>query len=77
MKKIFHQHLLFGLIVAVLMAAPVEGASITGTIQNLTHGSYFTPLLITAHDEGIDLFEPGQAASEQLRAMAEGVIFPG
>ena len=72
MKTTSHRLALFGFVMAILVAASVEAASITGTIQNLTHGSYFTPLVITAHDESLDLFEPGQSASEQLRAMAEG-----
>jgi len=42
------------------------------TITNLTHGSWFTPLLVAAHDPGTELFHVGDAASAELRAMAEG-----
>lgn len=52
------------------------GAALAGdfsvTIKNLTNGVYFTPLLITAHDGHQNLFETGEPATEQLRAMAEG-----
>ena len=61
------------LIVVFLLSA---GASHAGdfkvTIKNLTNGIYFTPLLITAHDGRQNLFETGEPATEQLRAMAEG-----
>ncbi len=42
------------------------------TLTNLTNGTYFTPLLVTAHDDSADLFEPGTTASDELAAMAEG-----
>ncbi len=42
------------------------------SVTNLTHATYFTPLLIAVHDRHTDLFEPGVAASEHLQAMAEG-----
>jgi hypothetical protein len=42
------------------------------SVTNLTNATYFTPLLIAAHNRGIDLFEPGMAASANLQAMAEG-----
>lgn len=45
---------------------------ITVTVQNLTHGSHFTPLLIAAHDGTTHLFQSGGAASANLQAMAEG-----
>ncbi len=42
------------------------------SVTNLTHATYFTPLLIAVHDRHTDLFEPGVAASDHLQAMAEG-----
>ncbi|MEJ2452726.1 MAG: spondin domain-containing protein [Candidatus Thiodiazotropha sp.] len=42
------------------------------SVTNLTHATYFTPLLIAVHDRHSDLFEPGVAASDHLQAMAEG-----
>jgi len=41
-------------------------------ITNLTHATYFTPLLVASHDDGFHLFEPGMPASAPLQAMAEG-----
>ena len=40
-------------------------------ITNLTHGNYFTPLLVTAHDSGSHLFQVGIPADVSLEAMAE------
>ena len=45
---------------------------VTVEVTNLTHGSYFTPLLVAAHPERVDLFEVGEPASAALQAMAEG-----
>jgi len=45
---------------------------ITVTVQNLTHGSHFTPLLVAAHKSGTHLFQTGSSASASLQAMAEG-----
>ncbi len=45
---------------------------VTVTVQNLTHGSHFTPLLVAAHDGSTHLFQSGSAASANLQAMAEG-----
>ncbi len=41
-------------------------------ITNLTHAIHFTPLLISAHNNGISLFKPGEMAGVELQAMAEG-----
>ncbi|MDH3694089.1 MAG: spondin domain-containing protein [Gammaproteobacteria bacterium] len=43
----------------------------TVEITNITHGSYFTPLLVVAHHRNIDLFEVGEAASVALEKVAE------
>jgi len=37
-------------------------------ITNLTHATYFTPLLVASHDDGFHLFEPGMPASAPLQA---------
>ena len=63
-----------------LLALAISAASITGamaqdltiSITNLTHGSHFTPLLVSAHPATSHLFEVGMAASANLQAMAEG-----
>jgi len=45
---------------------------VTVTIQNLTHGSHFTPLLVAAHEADMQLYKAGRPASTALQAMAEG-----
>lgn len=41
-------------------------------ITNLSNANYFTPFLVAAHPAGNNLFMPGQPASANLQAMAEG-----
>lgn len=41
-------------------------------IENLTHSSYFGPLLVSAHPAGTMLFTSGMPASMNLQKMAEG-----
>lgn len=49
----------------------VEVTNITkGT--NLTEGLVFTPILLATHRPGIDVFELGQPAGEELAKLAEG-----
>jgi len=63
------------LIALALSAASISVASaqdLTISITNLTHGSHFTPLLVSAHPATSHLFEVGTAASANLQAMAEG-----
>ncbi|MCS5582375.1 MAG: spondin domain-containing protein [Pseudomonadales bacterium] len=62
------------IVTAAIAAAgvPVSAAEVTVEVQNLTGGVYFTPLLVTAHSEGTALFMPGETASTELQAMAEG-----
>lgn len=64
--------LLGGLMAVTFLNAPVIAQELDITVTNLTNGIYFTPLLISAHSSDADLFEPGQAASLNLQAMAEG-----
>jgi hypothetical protein len=61
--------LLFLTSFAVVRASAAE---FSVTVKNLTNATWFTQLLITAHDRRTDLFETGQPASEALQAMAEG-----
>ena len=62
------------LLAAVLLSVSQYGSAqnIDVEITNLTHGIYFTPILIAAHDAETSLFEVGSAASAELQAMAEG-----
>ncbi|WP_455204417.1 spondin domain-containing protein [Kaarinaea lacus] len=68
-KKLFRTLLSAGVIFAA--SASANAAQLDVTITNLTHGSYFTPLLVTAHDNNTHLFEVGMSASTALTAMAE------
>ena len=63
---------LFILLGTALGFHPASAADFSVTLINSTHGAYFTPLLITAHEAGVHLFELGEAASSDLQAMAEG-----
>lgn len=55
-----------------LLSAPVLAQDLTISITNLTHGTYFTPLLVAAHAGDNHLFHSGESASTSLQAMAEG-----
>ncbi|MFT6270723.1 MAG: hypothetical protein ACJAVV_003562 [Alphaproteobacteria bacterium] len=45
------------------------------SITNLTQGNYFTPRLVVAHTDAVDVYEVGQEASTALAWLAEaGVI---
>lgn len=65
--------------VTVLLGACTLGGVFTNAhaadldvkVTNLTHGTYFTPILISAHDSGTHLFQAGTMASDSLKAMAE------
>ncbi len=57
---------------AVVFSTQAYSGELRIDVQNLTGGIYFTPLLITAHPDATRLFEPGQMASAELQAMAEG-----
>lgn len=54
------------------MVIPLQAAELEITVQNLTRGIYFTPLLISAHTPEQSLFNVGEVASSELQAMAEG-----
>jgi hypothetical protein len=60
------------LILTSFSVCQASAAEFSVTMKNLTHGTWFTPLLITAHDRHTDLFETGKRASGALQAMAEG-----
>lgn len=55
-----------------LLSGTAYAQKITVKVQNLTHGSHFTPLLIAAHKGDTHLFQSGASASASLQAMAEG-----
>ncbi len=61
-----------GLCGAVVVAGSAAATDLTVRVTNLTHGIYFTPLLIAAHPAETSLFTAGEPASASLQAMAEG-----
>lgn len=62
--------------IAVLVlssAASVATAqTVSVEITNLTQGMHFSPLLVSVHPEANHFFKVGTAASDELKAMAEG-----
>lgn len=72
MKKLLSLSGLFFLLWFAAVAGSAAAAEISISIKNLTHGTYFTPFLVTAHDGDTYLFHAGETASEELQAMAEG-----
>ena len=64
--------ILAGLAFGLLFGTHVSAQNFTVAITNLTHGIYFTPLLVTATPPTTHLFTPGMVASANLQAMAEG-----
>ena len=59
-------------LMSAALIGPVHALDWDVEITNLTHGVYFTPLLVTAHGEDARLFGAGMPASIELQAMAEG-----
>ena len=69
-----------GLAIAAMLALMAGGASLVQgqelttyvvQIENLTSGQPFTPPVVVAHSDQIDILEVGQAASEEVRQIAE------
>ncbi|MFT7184871.1 MAG: hypothetical protein ACI84K_000237 [Pseudohongiellaceae bacterium] len=57
----------------LLLASTITSAqTVDVKISNLTQGMFFTPLLISTHDNSQHLFQSGEVASGELTAMAEG-----
>jgi len=69
----FRKNILFaGAAMAALISGNSYAQMFTVKVDNLTNGIYFTPMLVAAHPSTTHVFQPGQAASVSLRAMAEG-----
>lgn len=60
------------LITSLFASAPSMARDVSVEISNLTNGTYFTPLLVAAHNRRTHLFQAGAPASANLQAMAEG-----
>lgn len=56
---------------SVLLAWQTHAADLDIEITNLTHGVYFTPILVGAHSSSAHLFQAGQSAGSSLQIMAE------
>jgi len=63
---------LIGALTLGLASVSASAQQIEVTITNLTHGIYFTPFVVGAHDVDFHVFQVGQAASAELTAQAEG-----
>ena len=57
---------------ALALAAPaLYAADLTVSVTNLTHGTWFTPMLVAAHPASFKSFTEGAAASAELQSIAE------
>ena len=74
MKKIVLNTLALNIALASFQA---QAAQFTVSVQNLTQGIHFTPLLVAAHDADTHLFKAGMEASSSLQTMAEGGAIAG
>ena len=69
--------LVIAVVAAVALARAADAApshqdvTYSVTIENLTSGQPFTPPVVAAHTSGIDVFEVGQAASNEVKEIAE------
>lgn len=63
--------LMLGLLSLYTFSA-ASAADLDIQVQNLTHGSYFTPLVIGLHDGKTKLFSVGMPSSMPLAKLAEG-----
>lgn len=61
-------------LMAALTALPSQAAQLEISLSNLSHGNYFTPILVAAHQSDIMLYRSGTTASAALVKMAEGEI---
>ncbi len=56
----------------LLGSGATQAQELTVTVENLTNGINFTPLLVAAHTSDTSVFRTGTEASTSLQAMAEG-----
>jgi len=76
MKCTLHFLLAIGMIFIGLSTVSVQASDKTDlyavTITNLTRGVTFTPTMVATHKTGTHIFQPGETASAELAALAEG-----
>ncbi len=58
-------------VIVATRASAQQNVTYSVTIENLTSGQPFTPPVVAAHTNQIDLFEVGQAASNEVKEIAE------
>ena len=63
--------------VLALSSGLANASTFTVSVQNLTQGLYFTPVLVAAHNSDNYLFKAGMEATPSLQAMAEGGSLDG
>ena len=72
LKLRFYQLLLFVTVGLVALSAQAGGERMYQvTVTNLTKGETITPIFVASHKEDVSLFSLGEAASEELVAIAE------
>ena len=57
--------------VALLLVPTLHASDLTVNVTNLTRGTWFTPLLVTAHPSSFKSFTEGTAASVEIQSIAE------
>ena len=60
-----------------LFSAASQAQDLTVTLTNLTQGIYFTPVIAAAHNGDTAIFHATEAASDELKALAEGGTITG
>lgn len=48
-----------------------KGKMFEVTITNISHGEFFTPIMVASHQYGVKLFKLGEAANAELEVLAE------
>ena len=79
MKPIFSLWLSLFAAILMLTATPVsadddddKSGTYAVTITNLTRGQSFTPILVSSHQNSVNIFQLGAPASDALATLAEG-----
>lgn len=62
---------------AGVLSATSSAQDLEVSVQNLTQGMYYTPLIVAAHSNSVALYQLGETASTELQAMAEGGSIAG
>lgn len=79
MKRSTHYLLQACMILLALTGTTAQANEDTGmyavTVTNLTRGETFTPIMVATHKKGTHVFQLGEAASDELSAIAEGGDF--